>query len=78
MDYNENVYRVSQEERSILLEVKLSVRMVSELELFHCTIVWIGPPVLSIPPAILRHCLSICMKRQSAVVTVDIDILGVS
>ena len=61
------LYRVSQEEMSILWEVIISVIlaqkcmctrvlfwMVSEIELFHCTGVWIWCPILSFTPAVLR------------------------
>jgi len=42
---------------------------VSEIELFHCTVVWIWRPILSFPAAILRHCLKHvnCVKHQLAV-----------
>jgi hypothetical protein len=65
-----HIYRVSQEERSIFWEVIVSVilskklyrtcvlfRTVSEIEPFDCIVVWLGCPVLSFPPALLRHCL---------------------
>jgi hypothetical protein len=32
-------------------------RTVSEIEPFDCIVVWLGRPVLSFPPALLRHCL---------------------
>jgi hypothetical protein len=47
--------------------------MVSETELFHCTVVQIWRPILSFRSTVLCH----CVKHQLAVVTVDIDIVGV-
>jgi len=67
------IHRVSQEEISMLWEVIVSVilskkkcictcvlfRAVSEVQLCHCTGVWIWRPILPFTPAVLRH----CMKR---------------
>jgi hypothetical protein len=60
------IYTVSQEEMSIFWEVTVSVILskivclyvcpiaVSEIELFHCTRVWIWCPIWSFTPAVLR------------------------
>jgi hypothetical protein len=53
---------VSQEERTVFWEAKrkgvctcVLFRTVSEIELFHCTVVWNWRPILSFLPALLRH-----------------------
>jgi hypothetical protein len=62
------IYRVSQEEKSIFWEVILSIILSKKLYMNICPIandfrdrailvVWLGRPVLSLPPALLRHCL---------------------
>ena len=50
--------------------------MLSEVAQFYCAGVWIWRLILSIIPAVLRHCMK-HVKRQLAVVTVDNDIAGV-
>jgi hypothetical protein len=51
--------------------------MVSEIELFHCIVVSTWRPVLSFPPAIMRHwSMWIGVKCQLVIVTVDSDIVG--
>jgi hypothetical protein len=64
------LYRVSQEERSVFWEIKISailrkmfiwtfvlLRTVSEIQPFDCRVVWLGRSVLPFPPAMLHHCL---------------------
>jgi hypothetical protein len=59
-----SLYKMSQEQRSIFWEVTVFVILskkyictyvlfwkVSEIELFHCTVVWFRRPIMSFPPA---------------------------
>ena len=74
------IYRVSQEASSIFCEVTVSViiskkcistcvlfQTSAEMELFHCTVVWIWRPILSVPPAALRLCLKHVNRCKASV-----------
>jgi hypothetical protein len=63
-DSNSYIYRLSHEERSVFLGgnsmsyskqnnvyVRVLFQTVPEIELSHCTVVWIWCPILSFPPA---------------------------
>ena len=40
---------------------------VSEMEVFHCTGVWIWRPILSLTPAVLRHCMKHVNQCEAAI-----------
>jgi hypothetical protein len=52
-------------------------RTVSVIEPFDCIVVWLGCPVLSFPPALLRHCLKHVNVCEASVGSCDGDIVGV-
>ena len=70
------------EEGSIFWEVIVSVilskkkncictcvlfRTFSEIELFHCTVVWIWRPIMPFPPAVRRYCLKHVNRCEASV-----------